>query len=59
MLKDLLLKMIAAEDSSNPTKDGEIRKTFIHMSGININLAPVKQMRELLDIPSAKQRKRD
>lgn len=55
-LKRLMLKMIDEEDSSAPIKDGEIRKAFINISGIRINLKPVRQMRELLSIPSAKQR---
>ncbi|MCF0186403.1 MAG: hypothetical protein HUJ98_07950, partial [Bacteroidaceae bacterium] len=59
MLKELLVKMIAEEDSSAPISDGEIRKAFMQKSGIHINLKLVKQMRESLDIPSAKQRKRN
>ena len=57
MLKELLIKMIDEEDSSAPTSDGEIRKAFIQMSGVQIKLKPVKQMRESLGIPSEKQRK--
>ena len=57
MLKDLLVKMIDEEDSASPTSDGEIRKAFIQMSGVHIKLKPVKQLRESLGIPSAKQRK--
>ena len=49
--------MIHEEDSSSLTSDGEIRKAFIKMSGIHIKLKPVKQLRESLGIPSAKQRK--
>ena len=57
MLKELLVKMIDEEDSSSPTSDGEIRKAFIQMSGVHIKLKPVKQLRESLGVPSAKQRK--
>lgn len=57
MLKELLVKMIGEEDSSSPTSDGEIRKAFIQTSGVHIKLKPVKQLRESLGIPSAKQRK--
>jgi rRNA-processing protein FCF1 len=57
LLKDLVVKMIDEEDSTSPTSDGEIRKAFIQMSGVHIKLKPVKQLREALGIPSAKQRK--
>lgn len=57
MLKELLVKMIDEEDSSSPTSDGDIRKAFIQASGVHIKLKPVKQLRESLGIPSAKQRK--
>lgn len=57
MLKELLIKMINEEAPSIPTSDGEIRKAFIKKSGLQIKLKPVIQMRELLGIPSAKQRK--
>lgn len=57
MLKELLVNMINEEDSTAPTKDGEIKKAFIQKSGVHINLKPVKQMRESLNIPTAKQRK--
>ena len=57
MLKELLVQMIADEDPSAPVSDGDIRRAFIKMSGVNIKLKPVKQMRESLNIPSEKQRK--
>lgn len=57
MLKKLSVKLIEEESSSSPVSDGEIRKAFIQMSGVHIKLKPVKQLRESLDIPSAKQRK--
>ena len=57
MLKELLVNMINEEDPTAPTKDGEIKKAFIQKSGVHINLKPVKQMRESLNIPTAKQRK--
>ena len=57
MLKELLIKMINEEAPSIPTSDGEIRKAFIKKSGLQIKLKPVIQMRELLGIPSARQRK--
>ena len=57
MLKELLVKMIDEADSSSQTSDGEIRKAIIKKSGIHIKLKPVKQLRESLGIPSAKQRK--
>lgn len=57
MLKELLVKMIGEEDSFSPTSDGEIRKAFIQTFGVHIKLKPVKQLRESLGIPSAKQRK--
>ena len=57
MLKELLVQMIADEDASAPVSDGDIRIAFIKMSGVNIKLKPVKQMRESLNIPSEKQRK--
>ncbi len=57
MLKELLQQMVSEEDSSAPVSDGDIRKAFIKESGVNIKLKPVKQMRESMNIPSAKQRK--
>lgn len=57
MLKELLLQMVSKEDSSAPVSDGDIRRAFIKKSGVNINLKPVRQMRESMNIPSAKQRK--
>lgn len=57
ILRELLVKMINEENSISPVSDGEIRKAFIQLTGINIKLKPVKQLRESLDIPSEKQRK--
>ena len=57
MLMELLVQLIADEDPSAPVSDGDIRRAFIKMSGVNIKLKPVKQMRESLNIPSEKQRK--
>lgn len=56
LLKELLDKMISDEDPNAPVSDGTIRKAFIRQTGVHMKLKPVKQLRESLHIPSAKER---